>query len=377
MLNHLVEKLLISVAVALCSPSAFAQDIFWSETGGFSSNLGAIYTAAFDGSGKTAIATGLNRPIGVALDAAGEHIYWAEDGFAMNTSRIVRADPDGSNQVILFSEATDGFTNAQMIALDLANGHAYWTDYFLGVIRGNLDGTGYTVLGGHPDADQFTALALDLANGHIYFGDPTQLGVLFRMDFNGENRIELVRALAADGWRFNSIALDVAGGHIYYTDAGTHEIKRMDLDGGNPVALLADPDLNPYGIALRADQKLFWVGGIGQRLGAADVDGISNVDLQLVQLDSTTAFGIAVMPAPDPGLRITHFALEGSAVSISWQGGLAPYQLLRSSGLEENSWQNVGSPTMQTQATDTMIGPKMFYRVQSAIEAPHQGGIPK
>jgi hypothetical protein len=51
------------------SASGPRRDIFWSETGGFDGpNLGAIYSAGFDGSDKVAIATGLNRPIGVTLD---------------------------------------------------------------------------------------------------------------------------------------------------------------------------------------------------------------------------------------------------------------------------------------------------------------------
>ncbi|CAN5171314.1 hypothetical protein BH23VER1_BH23VER1_14510 [soil metagenome] len=356
----------------LCS-TALAQDIFWSETGGFAGpNLGAVYTAAFDGSGKSAIATGLNRPIGVDLDVANGHVYWAEDGFDPNTSQIVRANLDGSDPVVLFSEAEHGFTNAQMLALDLANGHVYWTDYFAGVIRGDLDGTGYTLLAAAPTADHYTALALDLANGHIYFADPTQFGILFRSDLDGGNGVELARGLADDNWRFNSIALDVPNGHIYYTDAGTDEIKRMDLQGANQVNVLNDPGLNPYGVTLRSDSTMFWVGGLGQRLGTAATDGFSNVNLQVVSLDSSTAFGIAVMPAPLPltGFQITEITAGNSTVNIRWQGGTPPYQLVRSPSLTEGSWQGVGAPTMQTQATDTKGDPNMFYRVQSAPGSP-------
>ncbi len=359
--------------MAALSSSAFSQDIFWSETGGFAANVGAVYTASFDGSGKTSIATALNRPIGVALDADGGHIYWAEDGFEPNTSQIVRANLDGSGQVVLFSEADDGFTNAQMIALDLTNGHVYWTDYFRGVIRGNLDGSGYTVMGGDDGAVQYTALALDLVNKHIYFGDPTQFGVLFRMDLDGENRIELARGLTAADWHFNSISLDVANSHIYFPDAGANQIKRMDLDGQNQETLLTDPEnppLNPYGVALRSDHRLFWVGGGGRRLGTADIDGSSNLDWQLVQLDSTTAFGIAVMAAPDPNFRITGITRADSTVSISWEGGTAPYQLLRTTSLAGGSWEEVGAPTLETQESDTSSEPRMFYRVESAVNAP-------
>jgi hypothetical protein len=63
------------------------RDIFWSETGGFGGpNLGLIYSAAFDGSEKAAVATGLNRPIGLAVDPRNGHLYWAEDGLGPDTT---------------------------------------------------------------------------------------------------------------------------------------------------------------------------------------------------------------------------------------------------------------------------------------------------
>lgn len=350
------------------SPAGPRREIFWSETGGFGGpNLGLIYSAAFDGSGRTMIASSLNRPIGLAIDVKNGHIYWAEDGFDPNTSRIVRANLDGSSPTTLFSEAEHGFTNAQMIGLDLKNGHVYWTDYHKGVIRGNLDGTGYTVLGGSAAAAQYTALALDLSHGHIYFSDPTQNGRLFRMDMDGGNNIEIARDLAADSWRFNSIALDVPNGHIYYPDAGTHQIKRMNLDGSNQTVLLSDPGLNPYGIALGPDNSMYWVGGVGQRVGTASIDGISNVNLQLASTDTTTGFGIAVVYVPlvSTDVVVTGFAVENSTVTISWEGGLPPYQLQRRASLTEGSWEDVGTATTATQATDTVTGAAMFYRVRT------------
>ncbi|HWQ92280.1 MAG TPA: hypothetical protein VN673_11455 [Clostridia bacterium] len=168
--------------------SRLATTIFWAEDGGFGgAQLGSVWKANADGSGKVAIATGLNRSIGIDVDAVNGYVYWSEDGFGDGNpsypSRIVRAKLDGSERTTLFSEVDHGFVSAQMLQLDVGNGHVYWTDYFQGVIRGNLDGTGYTVLGGAPGSVQYTAIDLDLANGHIYFNDPTQMGVLLRMNY--------------------------------------------------------------------------------------------------------------------------------------------------------------------------------------------------
>ncbi|HWQ90271.1 MAG TPA: hypothetical protein VN673_01275, partial [Clostridia bacterium] len=205
--------------------------VFWTETGGFSGpNLGSVWAASFDGNGRTPIAAGLNRPIGIALDYTNKFVYWAEDGFNSTMSQIVRAKFDGSGQTVLFSAADHGLMNSQMLRLDLANGHVYWIDFHFGVMRGNLDGSGFTMLGGHPGAVKYTALDLDPVNRHIYYGDPTQMGVLFRMDFDGQNNIEIARTISTTDFAFNSIRLDVPNNHIYYIDTGTHEIRRMNLD---------------------------------------------------------------------------------------------------------------------------------------------------
>jgi hypothetical protein len=274
--------------------------------------------------------------------------------------------------VTLFSEAEDKFTNAQMLELDLENGHVYWTDYFLGVIRGNLDGTGYTVLGGSNEvaqAVQFTALALDRVRGHIYYGDPTQNGRLFRMDMDGGNKIEIARDLAGAGWWFNSIALDAISGHIYYTDAGSHQVKRMNLEGADQTVLLTDPELNPFGIAFGPDDTIYWVGGTGMRLGKANIDGLTDVNLNLVGTDTVTGFGMAVVYSPvvPPEISMSGITVQGSTVTVTWEGGLPPFQLQRRSSLTEGSWEDVGSATSAREATDTVGAESMmFYRVRSS-----------
>ncbi len=339
-----------------------APQIFWTETGGFNVDAGSVWSAAFDGSGKTPIAVGLNRPIGIAVDEANSYLYWAEDGIGGQTpSRIVRARFDGSSQEVLFNEWEDGFTNAQMLGLDAANGHVYWTDFMLGVLRGNLDGTGLTVLGGL--GSRYTALSLDLVNGHIYYGDPMQNGVLFRCDLSGANGVELARDLAQADFRFNAIAVDVANGFIYYTDTGTHEIKRMNLDGSSQIPLLQDSGLAPIGVALRPDETLFWVGA-GQRLGTAKADGTSGVDLTVVGIGGTP-FGVAVLSqVPVGNIQITDISIADSTVTITWQGGQGPFQLQRRTEAAQGAWENVGAPTSSNQATDGVGSEQMFYRVK-------------
>ena len=145
-----------------------------------------------------------------------------------------------------------------MLGLDTANGQVYWTDFYLGVIRGNLDGTGSTVFGGSGNpTNRYTALALDLVRRHIYFSDPQGPGMLWRMDMDGRNLVLIDAEIGAagDDWAVNAMTLDAQNGYIYYTHAmtGADQIIRMNLDGSNQTVLLADTGREPLGIALGPD----------------------------------------------------------------------------------------------------------------------------
>lgn len=337
-------------------------EMFWTETGGWVVDAGTVWAAAFDGSGKTPIAVGLNRPIGIAVDDTKGLVYWAEDGISgQRASRIARAGMDGSDQKELFNGDLLGFTNAQMLELDPATGLLYWTTFTQGILQGKVDGTEYMVLGGW--AGHYTALDLDLVNGHIYYADPMQKGILYRCELTGANHTELVRDLATADFVFNSIAVDAANGYIYYTDTGTHEVKRMSLTGANQTTLLQDAGLTPLGITLRPDGTLFWV-GMGGRLGTAKVDGTTALNLKVVGTGGTP-FGIAVVSqVPVADLEVTDISVANSTVTIKWQGGQGPFQLQRRADVTQGTWEDVGTPTSASEATDTVGPQSMFYRVK-------------
>ncbi len=355
------------LSVAVAGPR---REIFFSETGTWSGpNLGKIYSAAFDGTGKAEVATNLNRPIGIALDVRSGYIYWAEDGFDPNPSRIVRANFDGSNPVTLFTK-TNGFTNAQMLGLDLAKGQIYWTDFSLGVIRGNLDGTGFTVLGGSGNStNRYTGLALDLAHRHIYFSEPQGAGMLWRMDMDGQNRVLVDPQIGVDGddWAVNAITLDADNGYLYYTHAmtGADQVLRMNLNGSNKTVMVANAGREPLGIGLGPNNTMYWVCGGGKQVGTARTDGTWGLN-PLLPTDSITGFGIAAyVPILPTAVSITGIKAQNSTVSITWQGGTPPYQLQRRGSLTQGTWENVDSATSATQATNTVSTQPMFYRVQS------------
>ena len=51
--------------------------------------------------------------------------------------------------------------------------------------------------------DQLTRpLSSTWVNHRIYYAEPQQSGVLFRMDFDGQNNIEVARGICTNDWGF-------------------------------------------------------------------------------------------------------------------------------------------------------------------------------
>ena len=95
---------------------------------------GGIARADLDGSNLELIVGGQGKPIGIAVDAAGGCIYWAD---AMSISpaggggAIKAAELDGHNQRTILG----GLNEPYGVALDLAAQNVYWTDMGTGKIQ--------------------------------------------------------------------------------------------------------------------------------------------------------------------------------------------------------------------------------------------------
>lgn len=339
--------------------------IFWTETGGWAGpELGVVWSAAFDGSGKNPVVAALSRPIGIDLDYTNKLVYWAEDGVdATHPSRIMRAGFDGSNVTELYKGDYWGFANAQMMKLDLAGGKVYFLAFGGGVWAGKLDGSECTWLGGHPNGTSYTAMDLDLVNHRIYYADPQQSGALFRMDNDAQNNIEVTRSITAGDWGFNGMRLDVAHGYIYFADGLANQIKRMNLDGTASTVLVPEAGLSPLDVVIAPNGKMYWTAPDSLSIGCANIDG-SNATTNLVSAGST-AFGIAAVPVAPALPALVSIKVNGSTATISWAGGAGTFQLQKRTSLTSGSWENVGSPTTATEATDPKVAGGCFYRVVS------------
>ena len=106
----------ITVVTVTAPGGRDANRMYWTDT-----NAGKIQRSNLDGSGvETLVSTGLEAPIGIALDVAGGKMYWTDPP----ADRIQRSNLDGSGVETL---VTTGLETPIGIALDVAGGKMYWT----------------------------------------------------------------------------------------------------------------------------------------------------------------------------------------------------------------------------------------------------------
>jgi hypothetical protein len=151
---------------------------------------GRIFALNPDGSGSRTIVTGCRLPDGVAVDLAEGHIYWTNMGVPhKNDGSIERADLDGGNRRFIIPEGST-FTPKQL-HLEKKDGKLYWSDREgMRVMRANLDGSQVETLiqtgdgeGDRRDPSNWcVGITVDPIRGQIYW---TQKGV----DNSGHGRI--------------------------------------------------------------------------------------------------------------------------------------------------------------------------------------------
>ncbi len=184
------------------------------------SDLGAgkIYKANTDGSGFSDFRTGLDAPIGMAIDFDSNSLYWTTG------TGIQRADLD-SDDLTQIEDFATGQADPEGVSIHVPTGKVYWGNYDGGIWSKNLDGTGETMI--IPDIETGS---MKVINDRIYFDE-----------FVGSGDIRL-KSAALDGSNITTIATgisrpiygigyDSAEGKLYYGDRDTDAMMRINLDG--------------------------------------------------------------------------------------------------------------------------------------------------
>ena len=230
-----------------------------------------------DGSNVEDLVTGLDEPIGIALDVSSSKMYWVDFG----TQKIQRSNLDGSNVEYIGAGAVSS------IALDVTGGKIYWTTRTTAsnIRRANLDGSNVEdlVIRG---LNAPNGIALDIQGGKMYWTDGGA-DKIQRANLDGSNVEDIVTGLSTP----RGITLDAAKAKMYWTDGGADKIQRANLDGSNVEDLVTGVS-DPYGITLDAAKaKMYWTEREAGKIQRANLDG-SNVEDIVTGLDRP--FGIAL-----------------------------------------------------------------------------------
>ncbi len=168
-------------------PSALALHngkLYWGDQ-----TLGTMNRANLDGSdAEVLFATPFHR--GLTIDQVNGKMYWSTS-ISDVKGEIWRANLDGTGRELVVS-SLDAQFKPNKIALNVAGGKIYWTDYVVDIVRrSNLDGSGIETLYTPPFNRNPQGITLDLQAGVVYWGQDIEIdghtGKIMAMNLDGSN----------------------------------------------------------------------------------------------------------------------------------------------------------------------------------------------
>ena len=223
---------------------------------------------------------------GIAVDAAGDKIYWIEKT-GDRSGRIRSADLNGRNAVLVAE-----LTSVPMgIAVDAARGKLYITNGWGRVQRFDVDGRNFRgnfVKG----LSAPRGIVVDAAGGKLYWTEqPSETtGKIQSANLEGNRNVQTVREFPGVP---HGIAVDTASGKLYIANA-QGQVQRLNLDGSGFESHLI-PNLSaPQGVAIdTAAGKVYWTEA--GRVRRANVDG-TNRENVVTGLGTPANLSISIAP---------------------------------------------------------------------------------
>ncbi len=255
---------------------------------------------------------------GIALDMANGHIYWTDMGRPdQRDGSVHRCDIDGKNPVTIV--APGGTHTPKQLKIDHGAGKLYWSDREgMGVMRANLDGSGIEMIvsTGNPvsqKGDQSlwcVGMALDPARGHVYW---TQKGG----DNAGRGSIRRCNMEMPAGERANTRT------DLRYLFTRLPEPIDLDFDlttrtmywsdrGDNTISRAPMDPQRDYDPATRLDREIV-LRGLGEAIGVA-------LDVERDRLAWTNLEGdVGIARMDGSGNRVLASG-QGLLTGIAWAG---------------------------------------------------------
>jgi DNA-binding beta-propeller fold protein YncE len=307
--NRRAAGLMALMALLSLSGAAHAQSLYWIDTYFTTPVLG---WANADGTNPHSISLPYGSlPEGLALDAAGNKVYWTEN--AWSGARVMRA---GASLAAATSLVAGG-SSLHDIALDLTHGMMYWTSSNLvdgGQIHSaHLDGSVPLVIASLGTSANPRGIAVNPAASKLYWTDFDQGGI-FSSNLAGAG-IATVASTTPGLW---GLAISADGLQLYATDRTLGTIRRFAIATGVPTTLVSGLS-NPAEIAIdAANSRMYWseAGAVPQKAKRANLDGtvIQNLNLPVLAFGGL-AVGTTVVAGVDPADAATATAFALSAIT--------------------------------------------------------------
>ncbi len=250
-----------------------ADLLAWIERGS-----GRIRSASLDGGSATDIVNGLIGPEDLAI--AGGRVYWTDPG----AGSVESVRLDGSDRRVLAS----GENRPTGVAVDPVRWKVYWstlpsaadvTPAVQGTIkRASLDGTVVeTLVSFAPQSSFAWQIAVDadarrlfwIANDWVGIGASARAadcrGRILRADLDAKGAVALTDALCAP------TDLGLAGGDVYWTDEDAEAVSRMPVSGGTPFLVVSGQAAAESAAVSSAAGRIYWTAG--DSLLCANLDG--------------------------------------------------------------------------------------------------------
>lgn len=192
------------------------QKLYISDT-----DAGKIFRSNLDGSDFEEFRSGLDAPIGMAIDYEGNMLYWTT-GNGIQRTDLASTDVEAREDFV-----TGQANDPEGVAIHAPSGKVYWGNYDGGIWSKNSDGSNEALI--IPDIE---AGSMTVINDRIYFDEYVA---------SGDVRI---KSAALDGTNITTIATgigrvvygigyDAAANKIYWGDRTTDAMMRANLDGSN------------------------------------------------------------------------------------------------------------------------------------------------
>ncbi len=185
------------------------------------SDGGKIYRANLDGSEFEDFRSGLDAPIGMAIDYVGNQIYWT------TSNSIQRTDLENTDVNAKEDFATGQDNDPEGVAIHAATSKVYWGNYNGGIWSKNLDGTGETLV----LADIETG-SMAVFEDRIYYDEYVASGDI-RIKSAALDGTNITTIATGIGRVVYGIGFDATANKIYWGDRATDAMMRANLDGSN------------------------------------------------------------------------------------------------------------------------------------------------